>query len=131
MTSTAKYVDTDVSFNLGTNLNYNQGPKDPRDGAKVIIVNSQTEKEKIHGKVVNEDGMVEPEERARSRLKLTSVSRTFALVRLGESGCLSAFPRYEISFAASCTSYLGLHVSIALRLHKLLMIDQHNHRCLL
>jgi len=61
MTSTAKYVDTDVSFNLGTNLNYNQGPKDPRDGAKVIIVNSQTEKEKIHGKVVNEEGMVESE----------------------------------------------------------------------
>jgi len=59
VTRNAEYVDTDVLLNLGTNLNYNQGPKDPRDGAKVIIVNSETEKEKIHGKVVNEDGIVD------------------------------------------------------------------------
>jgi len=48
-------------------LNGNQGPKDPRDGAKVIVVASQTDKEKVHGKVVNENGIVELEASLKQR----------------------------------------------------------------
>jgi len=70
-------------LNLATRLNGHRGHKDPRDGAKIIIDNSQTEKEKVHAKVINENGMVELEESARRRLKLTNVSRNFALVRQG------------------------------------------------
>jgi hypothetical protein len=66
-------------------LNGNAGPKDPRDGAKVIIVNSQTEKEKVHAKVVNEKGKLETRTVRRSgRLKLTHHLQDHYLGRCGE-----------------------------------------------
>ena len=39
-----------------TNLNGYHGMKDPRDGAKVLVKAAVDAKEKVHGRVVNEDG---------------------------------------------------------------------------
>ena len=40
----------------GTNLSGYTGAKDPRDGAKVILMAAEAEKDEVHSKVVNEDG---------------------------------------------------------------------------
>ena len=40
----------------GTNLNGFSGAKDPRLGAKVLIKTATEPKEKVHGRVINEDG---------------------------------------------------------------------------
>jgi len=39
-----------------TNLNDYHGMKDPRDGAKVLVKAAVDSKEKVHGRVINEDG---------------------------------------------------------------------------